>query len=436
VIVIHGFIFILPNPMNQDGSSIPGTTRREFSQYLGENMTSEVIHGDCLEILKGFPDDHFSSVVTDPPYALNFMGRQWDSFTGRPSRNGSSFTAEKHEFQSWCEQWAGECLRVLKPGGHLLAFGGTRTYHRLTCGIEDAGFEIRDSLHWIYGSGFPKSLNVSKAIDKTTGAEREITGPGQPYGRGSLRNRSRVEMVTAPATENAVQWDDWGTALKPAHEPIVLARKPLDGTVVQNVLEYGTGALNIGGCRLNGGKQGPACSELGNDPGTGSGWDGNTGRWPPNILLSQDAAAEMDTQSGILTSGTGAFKRISAKGGSNSASIGAESRSEGTEMLSYGDSGGASRFFPCFKYQAKAPRSERPCSDEVKAHPTVKPLGLMRWLVRLVTPPEGIVLDPFAGTGTTGEACSLEGFRYILIEREEDYIKLINIRLAQPSLFD
>ena len=256
-------------------------------------------------------------------------------------------------------------------------------------------------------------------------------------------------MLTAPATEDAARWEGWGTALKPAHEPIVLARKPLIGTVVANVLEWDTGGLNIDGCRVEGKKgipasprraaQGPAYSDLGNDPGTGSGWDPDTGRWPANVLLSEDAAAEMDEQTGILTSGTGAVKKATGKGGTRSASIGAESRLPGTPNIEYGDSGGASRFFPVFRYQPKAPPRERPKAGGI-AHPTCKPVALMRWLTRLVTPPGGLVLDPFAGSGTTGEACILEGFRYVLIEREAAYIELINQRLRkhleQPSLFD
>jgi site-specific DNA-methyltransferase (adenine-specific) len=332
------------------------------------------------------------------------MGKQWDSFAGYVERNGSSravgddggrhdegyrnMHGRENEFQSWCEQWAAECLRVLKPGGHLLAFGGTRTYHRLSCGIEDAGFEIRDSLHWIYGSGFPKGK----------------------------------------------------ACLKPAHEPVVMARKPGAGSPPLPGLD----ACRVGDdLRTN--------QPAGNKPGgasyimsiTGMPHDAEAraaeGRWPPNILLSDEAAEEMNRQSGKLTSGSGNFIRESSAdfSGNISPAYGAESRPAGQQMISYGDTGGASRFFPCFRYQAKAPPSERPKVNGI-AHPTCKPVALMRWLVKLVTPPEGIVLDPFAGTGTTAEACLDEGFKCILIERDEDYLKLIRARMNKrpPSLFD
>ena len=446
----------------------------------------DIIHGDCLEVLKQFPEAHFDAIVTDPPYGLlglEFMGKEWDgadgfrrslqtgrtrdvtTCSGRTSKTSPEYRVTgavpqsnhrpvsdqpgAHDegyrnmrgkeplYQQWCQLWAAECLRVLKPGGHLLAFGGTRTYHRLACAIEDAGFEIRDSLHWIYGSGFPKSLDVSKAIDKAAGAEREVVGydasrvrPNRKYDSGAIGNiggtgkpSDRTDngaTLTASATEDAARWEGWGTALKPAHEPVVVARKPLTGTVASNVLQWGTGGLNVDGCRV--GSELRVNQPAGNKPGgasymmsiTGMPQDAEAhaaeGRWPPNILLSEEAA--------------------------------------GQQMISYGDTGGASRFFPQFNwdpeydapfmYCAKAPPSERPKVDGI-AHPTCKPLALMRWLVRLVTPPGGIVLDPFGGTGTTAEACICEGFRYVLIEREADYIKLIRFRLKkhleQPSLF-
>jgi site-specific DNA-methyltransferase (adenine-specific) len=442
--------------------------------------------------------------VTDPPYGLEFMGREWDApwkhgfgQTGytdadrlpRPnfgsSRNPVCQSCHKHQrgtkrcecpvpqfderpadsnrgYQRWCEQWAAECLRVLRPGGHLLAFGGTRTYHRLACAVEDAGFEIRDSLHWLYGSGFPKSKDVGKAIDKAAGAEREVLQRIRTKGGGTeQRNRRQAEVhgyrpdgyqkgenvldVTAPATDAAARWDGWGTALKPAHEPIVLARKPLTGTVAGNVLEHGTGAINVDGCRVGMSKdvpasprrapQGPAYGELGNDPGTGSGWDAGTGRWPPNVLLTHSAdcngdcapdcpVAELDQQSGHLI-GCGGPKRTDS-GETSMFGIGQPGQTYERQ------GGGASRFFPCFRYQAKAPSSERPRLADGTAWPTVKPLELMRWLVRLVTPPGGTVLDPFAGTGTTGQACALEGFHAVLIERDPAALALAQQRLSRP----
>jgi predicted methyltransferase len=462
-----------------------------------------VMQGDCLDDMRHLTDESVDSVVTDPPYRLSFMGKEWDTFT-------------PEEFQIWCHQWALECHRVLRPGGFLLAFGGTRTYHRLAVAIEDAGFDIRDSLVWINGQGFPKSLDVSKAIDKHAGAEREVvssrTGAGIG-GSGSFAQdewtknmRGPQELVTtAPATAAAKQWSGWGTALKPAYEPIVMARKPLAAkTVAGNVIKHGTGAINIDGCRVtpltdkevarsgkstNGGVYGDFNSVD---------WkrDGNpaTGRWPANVLLSHshdcgwwpgDCAedcpvAELDRQSGQTTSrvqpiserrgGSATNLAMSTSGQTHADSGGASrffmqcapdcpvaelDRQSGITQSSdrprhntaeahnrtasmgksagdwttggYADSGGASRFFYC----AKAPKSERPVVEGITPHVSVKPLALMRWLTRLVTPPGGLVLDPFAGTGATAEACELEGFDSISIERDAGYIRLIAKRMEK-----
>ena len=341
-------------------------------------------------------------------------------------------------FQQWSETWAREALRVLKPGGHLLAFGGTRTFHRMTIAIEDAGFEIRDCLMWLYGQGFPKSLDVSRAIDKAKGAEREVVGPNrwqhimgqrpkddttQVYGRGQTDNR----WDTAPATDLARKWQGWGTALKPAWEPIILARKPLAGTVAQNVERHGTGALNIDGCRiatsdnLNGGAYSPET-----DAGRIRRWEGGEfkrkpgefsqpeGRWPANVVLDEDAAAMLDDQSGEHPSGK---MHAFYSPGREAPVRTVTGRSRAGYMVSetYGDTGGASRFF----YTAKADKQDR---GKGNTHPTVKPVDLMRWLCRLVTPPGGLVLDPFAGSGTTGQAALAEGFRCILIEKEAEYV--------------
>lgn len=503
--------------------------------YWSDDLVT-LYHGDCVDVLAGLDSASVDAIVTDPPYALEFMGREWDSFKPAKARmrtridqrtnptDGKSVTTTPESytagqpFQSWCEQWAAECLRVLKPGGHLLAFGGTRTYHRLACAIEDAGFEIRDSLHWIYGSGFPKSLDVSKAIDRAAGAEREVVGTspdssdrsasswqaddGRPHGMVGRAEGPR--LITTPATDDAKQWAGWGTALKPAHEPIVLARKPLAGTVAQNVLEHGTGGLNVDGCRTGTSKavpasprrapQGPALGDLGNDPGTGTGWDPNVGRWPSNVLLGHsegcvpvgtrkvkastvvnrnnrgdrpktasvwstfadqrtddqtfgdadgletveawDCApdcpvAEVDRQSGVTisTGGKGIASQRVADGGV----YGNYNRSTlGRNAGGLGDTGGASRFFPVFRYQAKAGQVERPRTTDDASHPTVKPVALMGWLVRLVTPPGGIVLDPFAGSGTTAEACILEKIRCMLIEKDESSVRLCRERLRKP----
>jgi len=388
-------------------------------------------HGDSIEIMRELPDNSVDSIVTDPPYGLGFMGKAWDALP--PG-----------------EEWATECLRVLKPGGHLLAFGGSRTWHRLAVAVEDAGFEIRDSIAWLYGSGFPKSLDVSKAIDKAAGAERtEVIGTrglarwkeGAPGGAamkddgGIRQNFDKVNTLLAPATAAAEEWQGWGTALKPAFEPVVVARKPLTGTVTQNVLQHGTGALNIDACRI---ESDPATFGLGGGSKVGSGSGENqdptnyrtngkvspmnpSGRWPANVALDEDMAQVLDGQSGVSKSSAHIrhnedFEGV-AKGAEKAHTTGGHT-----------DSGGASRFF----YVAKAPKRERPVVDGV-AHPTVKPLALMQWLIRLVTPAGGVVLDPFEGSGTTLEACLIEGYRHIGIEREADYLPLIAARMDRQT---
>jgi len=459
--------------------------------------------GDCLDVLAGLADCSVDAVVTDPPYGLEFMGKDWDgadgfrrslnpadadrdSVFGRASRTGPEYRTSKARirtrtdgrtnpregksvtvtpeayvagnlYQRWCEAWAAECLRVLKPGGHMLAFGGTRTYHRLVCAVEDAGFEIRDSIQWIYGSGFPKSLDVGKAIDKAAGAQREVTGPNRWAGRNPVADHARQGLtfaddsyvrsidppLTAPATDDAARWDGWGTALKPSHEPIVVARKPLAGTIAANVLEHGSGALNIDGCRvdttddLNGGAYTDGRTGRAMAPGGAArnvadlgDFQPAAGRWPPNVLLSPDAAAELDRQSGVLTSGRLEPHHDAKPTGNGSMNGG---NYAGRIHGSFGgDTGGASRFFPVFRYQAKAPAAERHHDHDGAGHPTVKPLALIAWLVRLVTPPGGLVLDPFAGSGTTGEACIIEGFRCILIEKNPAYAQRIRARLNRP----
>ena len=444
-------------------------------------MSAHVINADCLAALRGMPDASVDAIVTDPPYGLSnttpdqvadtitrwvtgdreylpsargFMGHEWDGFVPPVA------------------VWD-ECLRVLKPGGHLLAFAGSRTHDLMTLGIRLAGFEIRDSVAWLYGSGFPKSLDVSKAIDQTGGvsaadqarvlrAARERSGMSRDEvaeavgctpssirdweeGRARAKGRATEYITPSPAyrkkladllgytddervivgegggtrglyqtghrgisygsatTDAARQWEGWGTALKPAFEPVTLARKPLTGTVAANVQEHGTGALNIDACRIYATDDDRALMEARSHPnGTKAGSDGGgiamqfdkphgfkshpSGRWPANVVLDESQAAELDRQAG------------------------------------------ASRFF----YVAKAPKSERPVVDGT-AHPTVKPLALMRWLVRMVTPPGGVVLDPFAGSGTTLEAAMLEGFNVIGVEREADYLPLIQARIDRAT---
>ena len=379
-----------------------------------------LLHGDCLERLRELPACSVDACVTDPPYGLSFMGKKWD-------------------YDVPGEDIWRECLRVLKPGGHLLAFAGTRTQHRMAVRIEDAGFEIRDLIMWVYGSGFPKSLDVSKAIDKAAGAEREVTG--QRMGDVGIQGgnfagkteRGVIELRDAPATPEAQQWDGWGTALKPALEPITVARKPFKGTVAANVLEHGTGGINVDGCRVGTSKNVPASvskkapancygryAESGETPGVG-GHDPNIGRWPANLI--HDGSDEVvglfpQTTSGGFREGTIQHSRTYnvAKG------VEAERVREARAP----DSGSAARFFYC----AKASKADR---SEGNTHPTVKPTDLMRYLCRLVTPPGGIVLDPFMGSGSTGKAAMLDGFRFIGIEREAEYLEIAKQRMQQPA---
>jgi DNA modification methylase len=482
--------------------------------------------------MQGLEANSVDAIVTDPPYGLKFMGKDWDD------------AGDGKQQQEWHRLWAVEALRVLKPGGHLLAFGGSRTYHRLASAVEDAGFEIRDQIMWLYGSGFPKSLDVSKSIDKqrydraeilqvtqwidkqvkksglahahilsvfgfnegsgsvghwtatTQGSQPavptldqvpllletlkvdaadvpdeiarlllELNGrkgqPGENWFKREVVGKKKSSLggtvaagernpdfiaehkdkkfdLTAPATEQAHKWDGWGTALKPAHEPIVVARKPLIGTVAANVLEHGTGAINIEASRI-GGKE---------------------GRWPANIILDEEAGQMLDEQSGV----SGGGKRSKAKPGKakpfddgNGWNKHSMTREGAAAPENYGDQGGASRFFYCPKAgkkersaglggfeekQADVPKGKewpsgglnpnarsKPPRTQTNIHPTVKPIELMRYLCRLVTPPGGVILDPFLGSGSTGCAAALEGFDFIGIEREKEYVAIAKARI-------
>jgi DNA modification methylase len=447
-----------------------------------------VLHGDCLEVLKNMADDSVDAVVTDPPYGLSFMGKRWD-----------------YDVPS-VEIWA-ECLRVLKPGGHLLAFAGTRTQHRMAVRIEDAGFEIRDMIAWVYGSGFPKSLDVSKAIDKMDAAEEQmarryrftawvrstgvtsrqideatLTNMGGHYttaaSQPAIMTREHLDVcrhlfgdvpewvereadirsvesknfaerevvgkritgigtgggstpimgdgnrdITAPATEAARQWAGWGTALKPALEPITVARKPLVGTVAANVLEHGTGALNVDGCRVQGAKPdttrgaGGQNGRYGPIGAQGRIQDDGNGRFPANLIHDgSDEVVGLFPVTGASKSGVRAPSGTMGYHGGASGLPGV--------ISGHDDNGGsAARFF----YAAKASRKDR---GEGNNHPTVKPTDLMRYLCRLVTPPGGLVLDPFAGSGSTGKGAVLEGFRFVGIEREAEYVEIARRRIA------
>ena len=423
-------------------------------------MSINVFNSDCLEWLRQQPDNSIDSIVTDPPYGLSntkpaqvadvlaawvtgdteavpakrggFMGKDWDSFVPPPA------------------VWE-ECMRVLKPGGHMAVFAGARTQDLMGLSIRLAGFDIRDTLGWIYGSGFPKSHNISKAIDKAAGVEfsaSPASGVGFMNNSDDGWNMTHNQLTrSGESTPEAQQWEGWGTALKPAIEPIILARKPLDGTVANNVLAHGVGGLNIDASRVGTSGGGTHCGNrdsngkcLGHGD-AGKSQSGATfhadessapaGRFPANVLLDEHAAAEMDKQSGVSVS----RRAIMAVKGSNGTDglYGDFSTSDRKEM-GHSDSGGASRFFPVFKYQAKAPKKERPVierEDGTKIqHPTVKPVALMEWLVSLITPPNGVVLDPFAGTGTTLQAAHNKGFDVIGVEAEEEYVNLIFKRLT------
>ena len=429
----------------------------------------KLYHGDCLEELKKIPDNSVDSIVTDPPYGLSntkpaqvadvlkawvtgdtvsvpakrggFMGKDWDSFVPPPA------------------VWE-ECMRVLKPGGHMAVFAGARTQDLMGLSIRLAGFEIRDTLGWIHSQGFPKGQDLGKIIDKKLGAERtEVAGRGWHIGTGGgsgvtighfaekyeKGDATVGRKLLAPATSEAKQWDGWGTALKPAIEPIILARKPLDGTVASNVLAHGVGGLNIDACRV--GNESRINLPAGNKANSGGVYKFSNaevdafngakpaeavGRFPANVLLDEHAAEEMDKQSGVLKSG--AWSGVRSKPKFNGATYNGGNQYQGEkERGTTGDSGGASRFFPVFKYQAKAPKRERPVivrEDGTKVqHPTVKPLKLMEWLATLITPEGGTILDPFAGTGTTLQAATNKGFHPIGIEADTDYIQLIHKRL-------
>jgi len=339
-------------------------------------MIPRIIHADMREALAAMPEATIDAVVTDPPYGLSFMSKGWD-----------------HAVPG-VDYWR-KVFRVMKPGAWLAAFGGTRTYHRMAVAIEDAGFELRDSLCWLYASGFPKSLDVSKAFDEAAGIKRAVAAQGEAQAR----------MI--PVTPEAQEWKGWGTALKPAWEPIILARKPLAGTVIENIRAHGCGAINIAACRVPGdrgnGVWGTSNATVRRErmfnasPDMGSyrsapkvGDDGSILRWPANVL--HDGSEEVEAAFGL--------QRPDA-------------------------SGSVSRFFFCGKATAEDRAGSR--------HPTVKPVALMRWLVRLLTPPRGVVLDPFAGSGTTGAAAVAEARACILIERDADYVADIRARFAASA---
>ena len=444
-------------------------------------MTYKIMRGDCRGLMAALAAGSIDSIVTDPPYELGFMGKGWDS------------TGVANDIETWRA-----ALRVLKPGGYLLAFSGTRTYHRMVCAIEDAGFEIRDQIGWVYGSGFPKSLDVSKAIDKAAGVEGTFGAPKSAahagwIDRGRMRGNEGHEGYQRPwmadkelvdraarqyvgGSEAARQWQGWGTALKPAWEPIVVARKPLIGTVAANVLAHGTGGLNIDGCRVPGEK--PDTTHGASARGTsleggalaaqGRILDDGLGRWPANIIHDgsdevlaafPQAPAQMADASNSDTPRAGqnvygAMKRVNGREGeasadsANEGAVGFKMR-PGARRL---DEGSAARFFYCAKTDSgdrhdglahpgpqfisgSTLRDAETIGRQQKGnhHPTVKPTALMRYLCRLVTPPGGVVLDPFMGSGSTLKAAELEGFSAIGIELDPAYIEIARRRIASDA---
>jgi site-specific DNA-methyltransferase (adenine-specific) len=418
--------------------------------------------GDMRVVLVELPDDIYDSCVTDPPYHLTSIVKRFGGENAAPinnadekmGRNGPYHRASRGFMgQTWDggdiafdpQTWRA-VYRVLKPGAHLIAFGGTRTYARMAVAIEDAGFEIRDTIAWLYGSGFPKSHDVSKGIDRMAGAERAVVGQyiapdGNPRGvdlgiqggrfAAGKSNYVAEKLMTAPATDAARQWNGWGTALKPAMELLVLARKPLsEATVAANVLRWGTGAINVDGCRipvdwqaergeiwLASGKQATADNwqgpSLKNEGSRCADRVSPLGRWPANV--THDGSAEVTA---AFPESDGAVGAVHDPNGS----FGYHGGAQGRYVEGVKDSGSAARFF----YTSKADSDDRLGSK----HPTVKPLDLMQWLVRLVTPPRGLVLDPFAGTGTTAEAAFREGMRCELIEAEPEYQNDVRRRMA------
>ena len=455
--------------------------------------TNKILNGECLEEMKKFPDNSVDSIVTDPPYGISFMSKKWDYDV--PSVDMFK-----------------EMLRIAKPGAHILCFGGSRTYHRMAVNVEDAGWEIKDTIQYLYGSGFPKSMNISKAIDKKFGAEREVVGVsnnGSGIQPNKINNHGKGDTgigyadgsgksfdITKPSTDEAKEWEGWGTNLKPAYEPIILARKPIEEkTIAENVLKYGTGGINIDSCRinLNGDYK---CKANGRPSQTGLGDNYNSeeankpdikGRFPANVILTHHPECEKlgykkvkpSNGSGVAGNNKGkglgknkiwgVFKGVKAEdqtaihvdkdgketvenwnchddcpikildeqsGVSKSSGgipksahtwKGFDGDNKGLHVGGLGDKGGASRFF----YTAKASKSER---GKDNIHPTVKPIKLMEYLVTLITPKEGICLDPFCGSGSTLIACKKNRYKYIGIEREEEYCKISEDRLKSIKI--
>lgn len=456
-------------------------------------MTYDLHHGDCIDYMAHMPYNSVSSIVTDPPYHLLSIVKRFGKESSAPAQFGTDGAYSRHSTGFMGKKWDGgdiahdpetwaECLRVAKPGAYLLAFGGTRTFHRLAVAIEDAGWEIRDCVMWVYGSGFPKSHDVSKAIDKESGIARKVIGKGisgkmlrangqneSPYQQG----KDRIDFdITAPSTDAAKEWEGWGTALKPAWEPIIMARKPVEGTVASNVLKYGTGAINIDASRIEIDNETVPINKLEEWSGFGQmkqpdyKQEINTkGRWPANLI--HDGSEEVlellpNTESVMSKRGNGIGTGYhgsdaewdTVRGHEDSGSVARffycakasqEDRNEGVDLNEV--SIGHNRFDQCktcggYIFQNKDRPSACQCEVPLRkhntvkgnSHPTVKPIALMRYLCKLVTPPDGVVFDPFMGSGSTGKAALLEGFNFIGCELEDDYFKIAQQRIRSTLI--
>jgi site-specific DNA-methyltransferase (adenine-specific) len=503
-----------------------GIIRHTTKGMHQDNMTIDLRLGDCLEVLKTIPDNSIDSVVTDPPYGLGFMGKEWDTFDKNqfgniPDECSDENVYNKKGFKTlpryktdglyqFANDWAKECFRVLKPGGHLLSFAGSRTYHKICMGIEDAGFEIRDQIMWVYGSGFPKSHNIGKAIQKQSG-DIKVIGTKQGAGTtGKSYISNNEEYVDGEKgvfkkeyddIEINNDWEGWGTALKPAHEPIVMARKPLsEKSIAENVLKHGTGGINIDGSRIPSSendkydirtyytyhKTFSSYAETEEEQTFTVNEKNEQGRFPANIIFDEEAGQLLDEQSGISKSSKTKSPLLDITGGSYNNHKG---NTDKITERGHNDKGGASRFFYCPK-AAKSDRDEGLDNFEEKAqrvtsggtrdfnarcascgkkfvgsksticdcdnpitdnqvfkkknnHPTVKPVDLMRYLINLVTPPNGTILDPFMGSGSTGKAAVRCGVNFIGIEKEQEYMEIASARIeheknkpVQTKLFD
>ena len=430
-------------------------------QYGGATL----FNADCHDILQELPDNCIDSAVIDGPYGIGFMGKEWDNFnpkairratgnyqegvnhnlqTGRsPSMFAGQYDISRRgaiRYQEWCYEWAKEVYRTLKPGAMLLSFCSPRLYHRMTTGIEDAGFEIRDQIQYLYGTGFPKSHNISKAIDKLYKAERTVVGEN-PNRKGRKNWNTNPKNITLPATEEAEYWEGWGTGLKPSNEPIVLARKPIsEKSIARNVLKFGTGGINIDACRI-GDEGGTKAVVISKDDNKNI-HDGSIstdveivpigkGRYPSNTIIDEEVAELLGDKAKFFYTPKVSKKERNA----GCEHLEAKVQNSNGKGRTYND-----RCAVCKKKFIGSEMSRCQCPTGVKKtdksvyknknhHPTVKKISLMEYLVKLITPENGICLDIFLGSGSTGVACSIQGFDFLGVEREEEYYEIAKARI-------